>query len=334
MIEKTPRFNLGVVIQETNLNPDTLRAWERRYGFPKPQRTEGGHRLYSQQDIDSIKWLSARLAEGMRIGKAIDLWQSTDDPLQLISAAATPLVERNSENPFTELRQRWVACCLNFDEAGAEQVMVRSFALYPTEAVCLRVLQSGLAELGELWCRHEATVQQEHFASALAMRRLDTLFANVPTSTQQATILLGCPVGETHIFSTLLISVMLRHRGWNVIYLGADVPLDRLEQTLGQVQASLVVMPAMQLSSAATLLETANYLQKSQIPLGFGGRVFVQLPALRDCFPGYYLGDTLEEAAVTIERILQYPVLAQSGKPIMEEARLGHIKFSPSPDQD
>ena len=53
-IEQTPTFNLGVVLQETGLNADTLRAWERRYGMPNPARSEGGHRLYSQLDIDTI----------------------------------------------------------------------------------------------------------------------------------------------------------------------------------------------------------------------------------------------------------------------------------------
>ena len=53
-VNQTPTFNLKVVVRETGLKPDTLRAWERRYGMPQPERTEGGHRLYSQQDIDTI----------------------------------------------------------------------------------------------------------------------------------------------------------------------------------------------------------------------------------------------------------------------------------------
>ena len=57
---ETPIYNLKVVVQETGIKPDTLRAWERRYGLPNPARTEGGHRLYSQYDIDTLKWLSAR----------------------------------------------------------------------------------------------------------------------------------------------------------------------------------------------------------------------------------------------------------------------------------
>ena len=71
--QQEPTFNLKVVVQETGLKPDTLRAWERRYGLPQPHRTPGGHRLYSQRDIDTLKWLVARQNEGMSISRAVKL---------------------------------------------------------------------------------------------------------------------------------------------------------------------------------------------------------------------------------------------------------------------
>ena len=83
--KKAPAYNLKVVLQLTGIKPDTLRAWERRYGLPLPQRTAGGHRLYSQYDIEMIKWLMERQDEGMRINRAIDLWRDIEaggkDPL-------------------------------------------------------------------------------------------------------------------------------------------------------------------------------------------------------------------------------------------------------------
>lgn len=73
-----PTFNMKVVVHETGLKPDTLRAWERRYGVPNPQRTSGGHRLYSQYEIDMLKWLVARQTEGMSISHAVELWQQLE----------------------------------------------------------------------------------------------------------------------------------------------------------------------------------------------------------------------------------------------------------------
>lgn len=80
-----PTYNLKAVIHETGVKPDTLRAWERRYGLPNPERTTGGHRLYSQRDIDTVHWLVARQEEGLSISHAVNLWHALEaegkDPL-------------------------------------------------------------------------------------------------------------------------------------------------------------------------------------------------------------------------------------------------------------
>ena len=73
-ISSSPTYNLKVVIQETGIAADTLRAWERRYNLPTPKRSPGGHRLYSKRDIEIVKWLIARQNEGLSISRAVDLW--------------------------------------------------------------------------------------------------------------------------------------------------------------------------------------------------------------------------------------------------------------------
>ena len=75
----TPTYNLKVIVSETGIKPDTLRAWERRYGLPAPERTKGKHRLYSQYDLEIIKWLIARQDEGMSISRAVKLWRQLEE---------------------------------------------------------------------------------------------------------------------------------------------------------------------------------------------------------------------------------------------------------------
>ena len=65
--------------------------------------------------------------------------------------------------------------------------------MFPVEAVCVEVLQKGMAEIGSHWYENGASVQQEHFASGLAMRRLDALLSASPAPTRNQTILVGCP---------------------------------------------------------------------------------------------------------------------------------------------
>ncbi|MEZ4730564.1 MAG: hypothetical protein R3E79_25850 [Caldilineaceae bacterium] len=68
-----------------------------------------------------------------------------------------------------------------------------------------------MAKIGEGWYAGQVTVQQEHFAPALAVRRLEALMATTPSP--RARILVGCPAEEEHTFAPLLLSLLLRRRG-------------------------------------------------------------------------------------------------------------------------
>src|SRR5262245_46051867 len=70
---EAPIFNIKAVSHMTGIPADTLRRWESRYGVIAPQRTEGGYRLYSQRDVDTINWLKARLDEGLSISRACEM---------------------------------------------------------------------------------------------------------------------------------------------------------------------------------------------------------------------------------------------------------------------
>lgn len=312
MISTTPAFNLKVVLNETGIAADTLRAWERRYGLPMPQRTAGGHRLYSQRDIETIKWLMKRQEDGLSISRAVDLWNeqiaSGTDPLadlvQTISASTMPTQYQSPDTTLDSLRAHWIEACLNFSESTAEQTLNQAFSMFPVEVVCIEVLQKGMSEIGERWYQNQASVQQEHFASALAMRRLDALLSASPAPTRNQTVLVGCPPNEWHTLTPLLLALLLRRRGVNVIYLGANVPADQFSKTVKDIKANLVVLVAQQLITAAALQQTALALSSQNIAVAFGGRIFSIHPELSASIPGYFLGHDLLTALDQIEALL------------------------------
>src|SRR5512143_3536763 len=312
MSSEAPAFNLKAVVRETGLKPDTIRAWERRYGVPKPRRTSGGHRLYSQRDIDLLKWMSSRQHEGLSISRIVDLWKGLEaegkDPLQVTSHnLMRQPVQLGDVGELANLRQDWMQACLNFDEPRAEQALTQAFALFPLNNVVLEVLLRGLAEIGEGWYRGEVAVQQEHFASVLAVRRLQTLIAASPAPTRAERIVLVCPPGEQHTISLLVINLFLRRQGWEVIDLGANVPLDRLESMLMNLHPQLLITAAQHLPTAQTLQTLALTLQRLKIPLAYGGGVFNRLPALRRRVAGHFLGESLGELTGAAQGILRAP---------------------------
>lgn len=313
-ISRTPAYNLKAVLKETGLSADALRAWERRYGLPMPERTPGGHRIYSEYDIETVKWLKARQAEGLSISRAAELWKEMaaegTDPLAEYpppeSAAATEGLPAG-EARIEILRGNWLEASLAFDEIKAEETLNQAFALYPVETVCTAILQSGLSELGEMWYAGKASVQQEHFASALAMRRLNALLAAAARATRRQTVLLGCAPDEGHSFAILLLSLLLRRRGLEVVYLGASVPVERLRETSAAIQPDLIVLAAQQLTSAATLQLAGLTLQGKGFALAYGGLIFNRVPALRERIPAYFLGESLAGAVQPVERLVETP---------------------------
>lgn len=319
MLNKTPAYNLKAVLKETGLAADTLRAWERRYGLPAPQRTPGGHRLYSQYDVETIKWLMARQAEGLSISRAVDLWNeqtgSGTDPLAGLAPLAFSSAQTSTaDTSLSALRDEWIAACLNFSETAAEQALNKAFSIFPVEAVCNEVIQKGMSEIGDLWYENNASVQQEHFASGLAMRRLDALLNASPAPTRNETVLIGCPPGEWHTLTPLLLALFLRRRGLNVIYLGANVPAERFAETVQKVKANLVILSAQTLINAASLQTAAFHLASQRIPLAFGGRIFTIRKSLAEYIPAHYLGEAVETSIEKIEKLL-------SNRPKKKEAR-------------
>ena len=309
MQDTIPIYNLKAVIKETGLSPDTLRAWERRYGLIKPHRSPGGHRLYSRQDIELLKWLVARQHEGLSISRAVGMWK-----MQMEGAARVPahgeariMISPPGEAMLVELREQWVAACREFDEAAANRILDQAFAITTPETVIFEILQKGLAQIGQDWYSGVVSVQQEHFTCSIATRRLDTLFSALTAPTRPQIILAACPPGEEHGFILLLVTYLLRRQGWNVLYLGSNVPIENLDKTIKSTKPALVLSAAQTITGAASLSEVSQFLASLGIPLAYGGGIFNEVPdATRRIF-GYYLGTELSTLSGIIELLVIAP---------------------------
>ncbi len=308
MANKTPLFNVNAVLHEVNLSADVLRAWERRYHLPSPQRTAGGHRLYSEYDIETLNWLKARQEEGLTISRAVNLWHelsATGDPLESAGIAFRPSesVHASASVNIDAYRERWVTSCLAFDVTTAENSLSQALSLFSIENVCQHIIQHGLVEIGEEWMAGSASVQQEHFASALAQTRLQMLIAGTPAPILDKTIIVGCPAGEFHTIPGLLLTLLLRREGFKVIYLGADTPIAQLVESADAINPKMIILSAQRLPTARSLAEAANVLSASRHQVAYGGQVFTTDQNLISRIAGHYLGDDLEDSIPFIKHL-------------------------------
>src|SRR5689334_20266143 len=122
-LSTSPVFNTKAVARETGVPADTFRAWERRYGVPRPQRTAGGHRLYSERDIAIVRWLRDRTDEGVNISHAVLLLTDTLD-----AAAISMPSGSNEARAVGQLIDEIIQALMNFDSAQADQILSEAFS--------------------------------------------------------------------------------------------------------------------------------------------------------------------------------------------------------------
>lgn len=302
-----PTFNMKAVVQETGIKSDTLRAWERRYGIPDPERTSGGHRKYSKYHIDLVKWLIRKQDEGLTIRRAVDLWH------QLVNTGTDPLVQDGFPQPtppitgemLTQLRTEWLEACLSYDEVTSQRLLAQAFAQFPPETVCVELLQKALYKIGDLWYEGKITVHQEHFTASMANRQLEAMISATGMPTQDLRLIISCCPREEHTFGPLLLTLICRRLGWEVVYLGPNVPINYLERSINSIDPHLVILSAQTLGTAGNLFEMVRTLQEIKIPTAYGGAIFTQLQGSRKYLPAHYLGNELLDAPHRIEHIIR-----------------------------
>lgn len=301
--DAVPAFTMQALVRQTGIAPDTLRAWERRYGFPDPARSAGGHRLYSARDVEAIRWVIQKQREGLRAKQAIDLWKREAQPAPEPALRGERPVLSEGEAMVRE-RLSWVQSCLSFVEPAATQNFNHACAMLGPEGALLNVVTAGMAQVGEQWKAGTASVAQEHFASALAMQHVQSMLNGEAPATRSEKLFVCCPDGEIHVFPSLVLTYLLRRRGWPVIFLNASLPLPDLLRTVEREQPVMVLSCVQTLVATGALLAQAEALGATTAQFAFGGSVFVRYPRLIERVPGVYLGNRLSEASDAVQRVL------------------------------
>jgi MerR family transcriptional regulator, light-induced transcriptional regulator len=223
-------LRIGELSRRSGVSPDLLRAWERRYGLLRPQRSEGGLRLYSDDDLARVRTMQEHLARGLAAAEAAAL------------AAAVP--SRQPESAAVDasaIRGELAAAIDAFDEPSAQAVLDSLLGATTLDHALSAVIVPYLHELGERWRRGEASVAQEHFATTILRGRMLALARGWGRGLGPG-VLLACAPGEQHDLALIAFGLALRERGWRVVYLGADSPIDTVAGAADVAEPRFVVL--------------------------------------------------------------------------------------------
>jgi MerR family transcriptional regulator, light-induced transcriptional regulator len=321
MSRDEPIYNIGVVARMTDIPAATLRVWERRYGFPETSRTEGGHRLYSEEDIQRLRWVRARIDEGMQARQAVRALKSLEeegallDPGLMITEpeARDGLKRGNQEieaDSYIELlRHRLFDTLVRHDTARADELFGEALALYSPEDVMLHMIRPTLREIGDGWERGDIKIGTEHLASSYLRQRLLAWLRSGPPLFPVPPTVLACAPGEYHEGSLMIFGALMRRRRWPVAYLGQSIPLPDLASFVETANPIAIVTVAMTEEPATALAKWPEHfptiVETGRPIFAYGGMIFNTAPEWRAKVPGLFLGATLTEGVEALERMLR-----------------------------
>lgn len=256
-------LRIGPFSELVGVKPERLRNWERRYSLLTPRRSSGGFRLYTAGDEERVRVMLQELGRGVAAAEAARIAVTAAEP------ADQGLRPQASEG--NALARRLREALERFDEQGAQKVLDEVFGRLTLEAALRDVVLPCMRDLGDRWVRGETSVGQEHFASRLIEGRLLAL-ARGWDQGGASTALLACPSGEQHTIGLIAFGLALSRRGWRVVYLGADTPMQTLSETIAQIQPDVAVLCAVtETSFAAVLDETSELAEQVKVFLAGAG---------------------------------------------------------------
>src|SRR5215210_4335763 len=153
------RLRIGEVARRSGVPVELLRAWERRYGVPAPERSASGFRLYSDDEVARVREMRALVDSGV-------------SPAEAARSVATVTAEPPEPRRLEDTRTRVLDAIRAFDEGRVQATLDSLLATLTVETVLADVVLPAMRDVGDGWERGELTVAQEHFASQLFRGRL------------------------------------------------------------------------------------------------------------------------------------------------------------------
>jgi DNA-binding transcriptional MerR regulator len=276
------KYTVNEVEERTKVPGSTLRQWERRYGFPKPERSDAGYRLYSDLDLGNIDAMKRHIAEGIPASRAAELVRG------VLPVASGP-------RSVAGLVEELVSALVALDEEAADRVLGEAHALHPLDTVVLKLMAGALERVGELCQKGSVEAAVERFASSYFYGRLRALLSLAGSPPAAPSVLVACAPGNRHELGPLMLAVMLRRAGFRVYFLGADNPLDDLAAVARRLRPLAVIVSAAGLESLETLERDGERLRGIAPILGFGGAAFNRFPESAATIGGLHLGRDIAE---------------------------------------
>lgn len=261
--DKRAMLSIGAVAKATGIRVETLRTWERRYGFPRPERTGSGHRKYPRDVIAHLELINTALEQGHRpsnvVGESEDYLRDLLGIATITPTTIPPAQQEQAPSPATAraILDTWMNATLELDADALRESFDSIWFRLGAHAFLAHLVAPFLVEIGEAWFAGRIAVLHEQFASAQLKAFLSSHWR--PLSERAGGPLIVCAAlpGEYHIIGLHMVAVLVAMAGCQLIFMGCDTPLEAIVDAASDHGAVAVLVSV---SAAANNAHTTAHL--------------------------------------------------------------------------
>lgn len=275
-------MNIKSVARLSGLSAHTLRAWEKRYGAIQPNRSEGGRRLYSMDDVEKLKLLAGLVSHGHAIGTIASLNKeellrlSKESPTEKVRVSDNLSIAPSSSQDEIALHHARLLKSLHLlDFEQLERHLLSARLGSPTRSFVIDLVSPLLAAVGEHVAHGKLDISQEHALSAMLRNHLGDLLnqmqslhsARSMVGGQEPLFLFATAEGDLHEFGILLAALLTGSRGIRLRYLGPNIPARSLAIGAAAVGATHIVLGSVRPTPGHLTITLGEYIHQLSVEL-------------------------------------------------------------------
>ncbi len=274
------KYPIKAVAQLPGLSVHVIRAWEKRYNAVSPLRTDTNRRLYSDSDIEKLQVLLTLTSKGHSIGGIANL--PIAELKEILAEQPEPSKPSfrfdRDVNRFSDPDTIFTSCLKSVYDLNLKELESNLYkaSVNLSQPVLLdRVIVPLITQVGDMWKEGEIRVYHEHMVTASLRSFLSNLVDSSKTNEAAPKILVTTPQGQLHELGALIAAATASAEGWNVTYLGPNLPAEEIVGAAKQLSckaiALSIVFPMDDWILRKELLKFKQILPKD-IPLLIGGK--------------------------------------------------------------
>lgn len=239
-----PKYVMKVAARLSGLTPYVIRSWEKRYGVVKPDRTDTNRRLYTEEHVEHLRLLRKLTERGHAIGSIADLpvdelRKMVEDEERLRREQAAGSGKGDGASDF---REKLLDHARALDPRAMEETLLLASAQFTRRDLLEQVLAPFIEDVGRAWLEGRLRIAHEHVATSVVRNYLLNTLTTSQAASTAPTAVVATPQGQVHEIGALMSANVAAMSGWDIIYLGADLPAEEIASSARDLGAAMVLL--------------------------------------------------------------------------------------------